>query len=226
MLNKNILFLCSGGGGNLRFVHQAIQRGWLPGWQKISVITDRECPASDYAREQGLPVACVDFKSDGQAALRETAKLHAPDMIITTVHKILGQKFLAAFEGKMLNLHYSLLPAFAGSIGVSPVKAAMHFGTCLGGATVHKVTAEVDGGQPQAQVAFPLMPDDVLEHVMEVEFRSGCIALLSALCTTDGLTTPNWRGGPLRIKERHALLNPAIFLPDDLLLEDFWQQLK
>lgn len=223
---NTLLFLCSGGGGNLRFVHQATQRGWLPGIQSIAVITDRECPASEYARQQELPVSCIDFNRDGQTALLENALSHAPHMIITTVHKILGDDFITTFKGKMLNLHYSLLPAFAGSIGVSPVKAAMQFGVCLGGATVHQVTSELDGGRPQAQIAFPLMLKEDLEQVMDIEFRAGCIALLTALRTCDGQDFPDWQGGMLRIKERNALLNPAISLPAELFQEDFWLRLK
>lgn len=227
MSAKTLLFLCSGGGGNLRFVHQALLRGWLPGWQGIAVITDRECPASEYARSQGLPVTCIDFKSDQQATLLEIAQSHEPDRIITTVHKILNDEFVAVFTGKMLNLHYSLLPAFAGSIGTSPVKAAMQFGVCLGGATVHQVTSELDGGRPQVQIAFPLMPDDDLEQVMDIEFRAGCIALLTALCACcDGQARPDWQGGGLQLKERTALINPAVTLPAELFQDDFWVSLK
>lgn len=226
MPNKTLLFLCSGGGGNLRFVHQAILRGWLPGWRYIAVITDRECPASDYACQNGLPVDCIDFESDEQATLRTVALSHEPDMIVTTVHKILGKAFLTAFEGKMLNLHYSLLPSFAGSIGVSPVRAALDYGACLGGATVHRVTAELDAGRPVAQIAFPLMPGDVLAEVMDVEFRAGCIALLSSLLAFDSRVASNVPDGVLRIKGRHALLNPTTALPYDLHQDDFWAALK
>lgn len=226
MSDKTILFLCSGGGGNLRFVHQAIRRGWLPAWQRIAVITDRECPASVYARQQNLSVSCVDLKVDGQATLLKIALSREPDMIITTVHRILDKPFVAAFEGKMLNLHYSLLPSFAGSIGVNPVKAAMDYGACLGGATVHKVTAEVDAGHPVAQIAFPFAPSDNLEQVMDIQFRAGCIALLNALYISAGQGVPDWNGKIFNIKGKNSLVSPALSLPVELLREEFWGLLK
>lgn len=226
MSSKTLLFLCSGGGGNLRFLHQAIQRGWLPDWQRIVVITDRECPASSYARQQGLPLSCVDLKRDGQGPLLEIALLHDPEMIITTVHRILGEAFVAAFDGKMLNLHYSLLPSFSGNIGIKTVAAALDYGVCLGGATVHRVTAKVDAGRPVAQIAFPFEPDEDIEKVMDVEFRAGCIALLSALRIFDGRKAPDWHGKTFKIKERNILLNPALDLPAELFQEEFWGLLK
>lgn len=223
---KTLLFLCSGGGGNLRFVHQALRRGWLPNWHGIAVITDRECPASAYARRQGLPVACLDFVADQQAALLQQAVSYKPDMVITTVHRILGEAFIKAFDGKLLNLHYSLLPAFAGSIGANPVKAALAYGVRLGGATVHQVTEILDGGCPQAQIAFPVASGDDLDQVMDVEFRAGCIALLAALRAQDEAGESGRGGMTLTIKSRYALLNPVVSLPADLFEEAFWWSLK
>lgn len=226
MSDKTLLFLCSGGGGNLRFVHQAILRGWLPAWQKIAVITDRECPASEYARQHDLQVFCIDFKEDRQASLLRTALTINPEVIVTTVHKVLNEQFVAAFENKMLNTHYSLLPAFAGKIGTAPVKAAMDYGVCLGGVTVHKVTAEVDAGRPVVQVAFPMTPDDELERLMNIEFRAGCIALLNALRILANQLTPDWSGQALCIEGRTVLVSPGLPLPKELAFEDFWSALK
>lgn len=226
MANKRLLFLCSGGGGNLRFVHQAIKRGWLADWQIVAVITDRECPASEYARREGIPVNCQDFAADQQVALLQHATSCAPDMVITTVNRILGEAFVRAFEGKLLNLHYSLLPAFAGSIGASPVKAALAYGVRLGGATVHQVTEVLDGGCPQAQIAFPVAPEDDIDQVMDVEFRAGCVALLAAMHTYARAGGSGSEGMALTIKSRHALLNPCAPLPEGLFEESFWLSLK
>lgn len=229
-MSKKVLFLCSGGGGNLRFLHLAIKKGWLPGWEHIAVITDRDCPAGDYAKREGLPVACVDFVEDQQAKLLYQAKAWSPDIIITTVHRILGSTFLKEFDGRLINLHYSLLPAFAGSIGASPVKAAMKYGVCLGGATVHLVTNVLDGGHPLAQIAFPISPDDLLDEVMDIEFRAGCISLLAAFLTlkNDALKKnvgSSQIGMTLTIKSRNALLNPSTSLPSELFEEGIWSSI-
>lgn len=226
MPSKTILFLCSGGGGNLRFVHQAIKNGWLPDWHHIAVITDRECSAKEYARLQKIPVSCLDFTADDQNLLLQHAISHAPDMIITTVHRILSPTFVTTFKGSMLNLHYSLLPSFAGGIGIRPVEAAMHYGNCLAGITVHEVTEQLDSGRPRVQIALPIAPNDEFADVMDLKFRAGCIALLVALRLANSNFTGEWHGNALTIKKRHALLNPSILLPEDLSEEAIWQSIK
>ena len=230
-MSKKILFLCSGGGGNLRFIHMAIKKGWLPGWEHICVITDRDCPAGDYAKSEGMPFACLDFLDEKQQRLLYHAKLWSPDIIITTVHRIIGENILEEFDGRLVNLHYSLLPAFAGSIGAIPVKSAMQYGVCLGGATVHRVTKELDGGQPHAQIAFPISSNDLLEELMDIEFRAGCITLLAALQTHRNkvLSEPggNDKNGIIvNIKFRNALLNPKITIPSELGSDNFWLSIK
>jgi len=226
MNKKKVLFLCSGGGGNLRFVHEAIKRNWLAEFEIIEVISDRPCQAIDFAENNGLSTKCVDFNGDRQRTLIEQIRLCGPDVIITTVHKILNTDFVQEFRGKMINLHYSLLPSFAGSIGVEPVKAAIKYGSCIAGATVHEVTSEVDAGRPKAQAAFSLAPEDIVESVMDIEFRAGCVLLLIALKSWGDATRVDWSGRISILKGRMVLINPSISLPDDLSQEYFWNLLK
>lgn len=226
MREQSILFLCSGGGGNLRFIHRVLKNNWLPRWSRIVVVADRECPATEYAREESLTTSCIDFTANEQNDLLQTALLENPDIIITTVHRILRAPLLNAFDGRLLNLHYSLLPSFGGSIGTNPVRAAMAYGACLAGATVHQVTEALDGGQPQVQVAVPLSRDDTLGDIMDVVFRSGCIALFTALKQISDASEANWKGANLHIKDRNALINPSVQLPAELADNTFWQSLK
>lgn len=237
MSDKKILFLCSGGGGNLRFIHQAVLLGWLPSWQNIAVITDRECPAADYARQHKIPFSRVNLKNSGQEMLLGQALSHKPDLVISNINKIINETVVAAFAGKMLNLHYSLLPSFAGNvvlpqstslgIGVRPVKAAMDYGVCLGGVTVHQVVAEVDAGSPVTQIAIPFAESDSLEELMDIKFRSGCIALLNAVCIFDGIGSMNNLGEVLQIKGRNVLINPSCgSFPKALFQEKFWGSIK
>lgn len=223
---RTLVFLCSGGGGNLRFVHEAFARGWLPGWQRIVVLADRQCGATEYARQQGLEWACLDFRQAAQSAALTTIQAYAPDAVVTTVHRILSKELVSAFAGRLLNLHYSLLPAFGGMIGAAPVEAAMKYGVCLGGATVHAVTEELDGGPPLVQIAMPVSRQESLDAVMDGEFRAGCMALLVALRALDCQAGLNWGGMVIELKGRQALLNPALPLPEAMADETFWASLK
>lgn len=223
---RSLVFLCSGGGGNLRFVHQALVRGWLSGWQRIVVLADRECGAIEYARQQGLEWACLDFRQPGQGAVLTAMQAYAPDAVVTTVHRILSKEVVATFAGRLFNLHYSLLPAFGGTIGAAPVEAAMQYGVCLGGATVHAVTEELDGGQPLVQLAIPLSRQENRDEVMDCEFRAGCMALLVALRALDDPAGLNWEGMMVKLKGRQALLNPSMPLPEAMADELFWASIK
>jgi phosphoribosylglycinamide formyltransferase-1 len=226
MSHGGLLFLCSGGGGNLRFIHHAIQNAWLPAWSRITVIADRECPATEYARAASLTTECIDFAANEQKNLLDLAMQQRPGAIITTVHKILHAPFVEAYRGRLLNLHYSLLPAFGGTIGTRPVRAALDYGVCMTGATVHLVDETLDGGRPQVQVAVPVSRGDDPVDFMNVVFRAGCIALYTALRIMSDPTIGNWKGCQVQIRDRAALLNPGVDLPAAMADEEFWQTLK
>lgn len=222
---KRLVFLCSGGGGNLRFVHAAIRRGWLPDTQLVAVLTDRICAANDFARDNGIFECSMDFSLAGQEQVLETLQRLSADAVVTNVHKILSPAFVAAHESALVNLHYSLLPAFGGVIGVTPVKRALEYGATLLGVTAHQVSAEVDAGRPLLQAAIPVEPGDDADVVMEVVFRAGCLALLGALRRQLGDDTPTG-SRVLRLRERDVLFNPFGSVSDDWDDEAFWAQLK
>jgi phosphoribosylglycinamide formyltransferase-1 len=225
-MNKTIVFLCSGGGGNLRFIHKAILKNWISRWSSVVVIADRECPAINYARREGLTSFVVDFKEFEQTELIRLTSTTEPDLIITTVHRILCNSFLEAFKGRLINLHYSLLPSFSGSIGVTPVKDAQSYGSCLIGATVHTVTEVLDGGRPQVQIALPVDRIDTNENAMDLVFRAGCFALLTSLKIKEVPEAESRNDRLVMIKKRLALINPAVKYPEDLNEETFWSALK
>lgn len=225
-MNKTVVFLCSGGGGNLRFVHKAIYEKWISRWSKIVVIADRECPAINYARKEGFDNFIVDFKEFNQIELIKITSALKPDMIITTVNRILSRFFLEKFEGHLINLHYSLLPAFSGTIGAKSVQDAQNFGSCITGATIHDVTETVDCGPPRVQIALPIYRQDTSEDAMDIIFRAGCIALLTALIITDKPELRFLNGGHLLINGRPALINPIVKYPVDVNNESIWVALK
>jgi len=222
---KKIVFLCSGNGGNLKFIDKSIKSGWLPDFRISSVITDRECAAGKYAQENGITGEYVDFSENHQQTLIEKLLFYNPDIVLTTVHRILNANVLKVFSGCFFNLHYSLLPSFSGKIGSKTVQAALDYGVCLTGATVHHVNQTVDGGKPCVQIAFPVYSNDSLVDLMNIEFRAGCIALFIAIRSF------SWKSGrqssmTLQILGRDALINPGIPLPSDLWSEAFWFSLR
>ena len=222
---NSVVFLCSGGGGNLRFVYAAMQRGWLPGARLAGVLTDRECGASEFARSKGLPTRSMDFSRSGQAEVQLELRRLAADAVVTNVHKILTPEFVTEYENALLNLHYSLLPAFGGVIGVEPVKRALEYGVTLLGVTAHRVSAEVDAGRPLVQAAIPVEPGDSVDLVMDVVFRAGCLALLETLRGQLHIAG-HARARVLRLCGRDIMFNP--FGTVDIEWEDeaFWQEVK
>lgn len=178
---RRIVFLCSGGGGNLALVQAAISLGLLDA-EIVTVLSDRESGANRVAERLGIAHRVVDFAGEEQSALRESLVHCHPDLIVTNVHRILKPAVVEAFRGRLINLHYSLLPAFGGAIGARPLQSALAHGCKLVGATVHWVDESVDGGRPIAQCAVPVGDDPAsLDDLMNVVFRCGGLGLLASL---------------------------------------------
>ena len=176
-----IVFLCSGGGGNLKFVVHAIDQGWLADAQVCAVLSDRECEANVFARAHGLASEVLDFSPSGQCAVLDRLQALAADVVVTTVHRVLVPELVQAFRGRLLNLHYSLLPAFAATIGVLPLHQALAYGAKFVGITVHQVDEGVDTGRPVVQALTAVPPAAEPAVLMNVLFRAGCIGLLHAI---------------------------------------------
>lgn len=221
-MTKRIAFLCSGGGGNLRFVAQAIALGALPDAALATVLTDRECLANRFAREQSLPTQVLDF-AGGQHDVVAALQACAPDIVVTNVHKILTASVIGASQARLINLHYSLLPAYGGVIGTRPVEMALADGAKFIGVTAHEVDIAVDAGRQIAQAVVPTRTADTVETVMDTIFRCGCLTLLEAL-----QVGPHQRGDAttrLLVRDREVCFNPALSFRADMFDEPFWQAL-
>lgn len=223
-----IAFLCSGGGGNLRFVDSALRKGWIGDAQICAVLSDRECAANAFASTQGLFAEVMDFSEAGQPAVLKRLLALDPQVIVTTVHKILTPAFVGAFAGRLVNLHYSLLPAFAAEIGDRPVRRAIEYGVKVVGVTVHQVDERVDMGRPiiQAVTAMPRAPK--LEAVMNVLFRSGCIGLLNAIASfsPDVLSWSENARASTTLAGQLVHFNPAVVIHPSLEQEHGWDFLN
>lgn len=156
---KSIVILISGRGSNMRSLLEAD----FPDC-RIAVISNRPDAAGlAYARERGLKTAVVDHRAYAaraafDAALAEAIEAHQPDLVVLAgFMRILGAEFVARYQGRLLNIHPSLLPAFPGTHTHAQALAA---GVKIHGCTVHFVTPALDRGPIVIQAAVPVLPDD------------------------------------------------------------------
>ena len=164
---KNIVILISGSGSNMAaIVRRAQQERWSErlGARVSAVISNRaDAKGLVFAREQGLATEVLDHKAyasreDFDAALMQAIDRHAPSLVLLAgFMRILTPGFVAHYAGRLLNIHPSLLPAFA---GLHTHQRAIESGCKFAGATVHEVTAELDHGPILAQAVVPVLPGD------------------------------------------------------------------
>ncbi len=160
---KNIVILISGRGSNMEAVVRAAENEGWPARIAAVISNKPEAKGLEFARARGIPTAVVankEFASrvEFDAALQETIDRFAPDLVVLAgFMRILTAPFVAHYEGRMLNIHPSLLPSFP---GLGTHQQALDAGEAEHGATVHFVTAELDHGPVVAQARVAVLPDD------------------------------------------------------------------
>ena len=164
---KNIVILISGGGSNMAAIVRAAQReAWQErhGARVAAVITNRpDAGGLVFAREQGIDAEVVDHKrfdsSEAfEAQMRSVIDAHDPALLVLAgFMRILTPAFVEHYAGRLLNIHPSLLPAFP---GLHTHQRALEAGCRFAGATVHRVTAELDHGPILEQAVVPVLPGD------------------------------------------------------------------
>jgi len=160
---KNIVILISGRGSNMEAVVRAARsEGWPA--RVAAVISNRaDAGGLAFAHAHGIPTAVVPSKNypdraSFDAALQHEIDRFAPDLVVLAgFMRILTAPFVAHYEGRMLNIHPSLLPAHP---GLDTHRKCLEAGEREHGATVHFVTAELDHGPMVAQARVPVLPGD------------------------------------------------------------------
>ena len=162
---KSIVILVSGRGSNM----EAIVRAAIPGARIAAVISNRpDAKGLQFAAEQGIATAVVDHKAyaDREAfdtALAESIEAYAPDLVVLAgFMRVLTDGFVRRFEGRMLNIHPSLLPSFP---GLHTHRRALEAGVRVHGATVHFVTPALDCGPVVIQAVVPVIDGDDEERL-------------------------------------------------------------
>ena len=168
----DLIVLISGRGSNMTAIHAACQDGRLAA-RVLAVIADRpEAGGLQLARELKIPAHLVSFHNHPQRAGFEQALAErilgcaaaSPHYLVVLAGfmRILGADLVARFQGRMLNIHPSLLPAYR---GLDTHRRALADRVAWHGASVHFVSAELDGGPVVAQVRVPVPEGDTPERL-------------------------------------------------------------
>ncbi len=171
---KNIVILISGSGSNMAAIVRTAQRdNWRKafGAQVAAVISNRtDAQGLAVARELLIATEVVDHKRFAtreafDAELATVIDRRQPALVVLAgFMRILTPDFVARYEGRLVNIHPSLLPAFA---GLNTHQRAIDAGCKVAGATVHRVTPELDHGPILAQAAVPVLADDTAQTLGE-----------------------------------------------------------
>jgi phosphoribosylglycinamide formyltransferase-1 len=152
-----VVVLISGRGSNM----EALVRAGIP---VSAVISNRpDAKGLAFAAARGIPAVVVDHKAHASresfdAALAAEIDRHAPELVaLAGFMRVLTPGFVARYDGRLLNIHPSLLPAFP---GLHTHQRALEAGAQLHGCTVHFVTAELDHGPIVIQAAVRVRPGD------------------------------------------------------------------
>jgi len=175
---KSIVILISGRGSNLRaIVESGLQVGAV-----ISNVAD--AAGLDFARARGIATEVVEHRAflsreAFDAELAAAIERHAPGIVtLAGFMRILTDGFVRRYEGRLINIHPSLLPAYP---GLYTHRRALEDGVKIHGCTVHFVTPRLDHGPIIVQAAVPVLPGDTEEalaaRVLRQEHRIYPLAL-------------------------------------------------
>ena len=187
-MSARLAILISGRGSNMRAIARACAERRLDA-RIVGVVADRpDAPGLATAAGLGLPTEVVERRAfaDRKAfdrALAARLSALAPDRVVLAgFMQILGAELVDAWEGRMLNIHPSLLPKYP---GLDTHARALAAGDSEHGASVHLVTAELDAGPVLAQARVPVRRDDTAEtlaaRVLAEEHRLYVDALARSL---------------------------------------------
>ena len=160
---KRVAILISGGGSNMVALARSMT-GDHPARPVLVLSNDPQAGGLAKAADMGIPVQAIDHKPFGkdraafEAALHGALQAAQPDIIcLAGFMRILGADFITPWEGRILNIHPSLLPKYR---GLHTHARALEAGDTHHGCTVHQVTAALDDGPVLGQARMAVLPGD------------------------------------------------------------------
>lgn len=175
---KRVAILISGGGSNMQALAESMS-GDHPARPVLVMANSETAGGLEKARAMGIPTEAVDhrpYKGDRaafEAALQDKLEAAAPDILcLAGFMRVLTEGFVSRWQGRMLNIHPSLLPKYR---GLDTHARALAAGDSEHGCTVHEVTPALDDGPILGQARVPVTPGDTPEdlaaRVLEQEHR-------------------------------------------------------
>ena len=178
-MKQRVAIFISGGGSNMVRLVEDMQSPGHAAEPVLVLANDADAGGLKKAAEMGVPTAVVDhrpFQGDReafQAALNEKLDAANPDILcLAGFMRVLTESFVAPWEGRMLNIHPSLLPKYK---GLHTHARALEAGDTEHGCTVHLVTPKLDDGPILGQARVPVLdgdtPDTLAARVLKQEHR-------------------------------------------------------
>ena len=200
---KNIGILLSGRGSNFEALAEGVAGGRIPNAEIAVVISNREgAPGLERARARGIEARPIPSKGLEREAYDKLVIAALEEKKIDLVclagyMRLLSPQFVAAFRGRILNIHPSLLPAFP---GLESQRQALEHGAKFAGCTVHFVDENLDAGPIVLQAVVPIedrdTPETLSERILREEHRIYTEAVRIVL------------EGRYRIEGRRVLITP------------------
>jgi phosphoribosylglycinamide formyltransferase-1 len=177
-MKKRIVFLVSGNGSNAQAIIDQCRNDYING-EVVALISNRpNAYALVRAEQSNIATQCIDHTKYAERHLFDNAlascitKLQPDLIVLAGFMRILTTDFVAQFEGKMLNIHPSLLPKYP---GLNTHQRAIESGDTNHGASVHFVTSELDGGpvvlKSQIKIREADTPNELAERVAKTEWK-------------------------------------------------------
>lgn len=173
-----IVILISGRGSNMQAILQRAARGELAVDIRAVISNKADASGLDSARAAGIHTEVLDHRNFSgreqyDSALQKLIDQYQPALVVLAgFMRILTPAFVRHYQGRLINIHPSLLPALR---GLNTHQRALDAGATEHGASVHFVTEELDGGPVIVQARVPVRPDDtaasLAARVLEVEHR-------------------------------------------------------
>jgi phosphoribosylglycinamide formyltransferase-1 len=214
MVRKRVAILISGRGSNMAALIEAAQDQRYPAEIALVISNEPTATGLERARAAGIRTCVIDHRRFGkdreafERALQAQLEAHAIELVcLAGFMRLLTPWLVGRWQGRMLNIHPALLPAFK---GLDTHARALASGAAQHGATVHFVVSEMDSGPIIVQGTVAVLPDDteatLAARVLEVEHRiypyalrlvaEGRVEIADGRCLIDGALAAAAGGAP------------------------------